>query len=69
MPVTEFRLGDILQLRKQHPCGGMVWEVVRLGADIGIRCQTCGRRVLIPRADLERRTKKVVQRGPEPDNG
>jgi hypothetical protein len=68
MPVADFRLGDIVQLRKQHPCGGLVWEVVRLGADIGLRCQNCGRRVLLPRADLERSIKKVLQRGPALDD-
>jgi hypothetical protein len=65
MPIVDFRLGDVVQLRKPHPCGGMVWQVVRLGADIGLRCDTCGRRVLLPRATVERRMKKFVQRGPD----
>ena len=46
MPV-EFQLGDVIRLRKVHPCGSYEWEVVRLGADIGIRCLGCGRRVLL----------------------
>ncbi len=65
--IVEFRLGDRLQLRKPHPCGGTAWEVVRLGADIGLRCSTCSRRVLLPRSMLERRMKKFLERGPEED--
>lgn len=62
MPM-DIRLGDVVQLRKQHPCGGYEWEVVRLGADIGIKCQTCGHRVLLPRRKFEKSVKKLVSRG------
>ena len=55
--------GDIVRLKKVHPCGGYEWEVVRLGADIGIRCLSCGRRVLLERGIFERRVKEVVSRG------
>ena len=65
MPVVDFKVGDVVELRKQHPCGGSVWEVVRLGADIGLKCQTCGRRVLLPRSTVERRMMRFVERGPE----
>jgi len=58
----EISLGDVVQLRKAHPCGGYVWEVVRLGADIGIRCRQCGRRVLLPRREFEKRVKVVLSR-------
>ncbi len=58
------RLGDIVRLRKAHPCGGYEWEVVRLGADIGLRCRGCGRRVLLERRTLEKRLKAFVARGP-----
>jgi len=61
---SDFQLGDILRLRKPHPCGGYEWQVVRLGADIGIRCLTCGRRVLIPRSRL---AKQVKSRQPAPE--
>jgi hypothetical protein len=64
-PSFEFRLGDHLRLRKAHPCGGWTWHVVRLGADIGLTCDTCGRRVLLDRANLEKRVKKIIERGPE----
>jgi hypothetical protein len=63
VPVLKLELGDIVRTRKAHPCGGDQWEIVRLGADIGIRCVTCGRRVLMPRPKLERRIKEFVRRG------
>ena len=56
-------MGDVVQLRKPHPCGSFEWEVVRLGADIGLRCRTCGRRVLLERRTLEKRLKVFVSRG------
>ncbi len=59
----ELYLDDIVQMRKTHPCGGDTWRIVRLGAEIGIRCQTCNRRVLLPRAEFERRVKRFVSRG------
>jgi len=61
--VIEFQLGDIVRLRKPHPCGGFEWQVVRLGADIGLVCLTCQRRVLLPRSDLEKRVKAFVKHG------
>lgn len=65
VPLIDFRLGDILRLRKPHPCGGYEWRVVRLGADIGLECLTCGRRVLLARREVEKRTKTILARGPE----
>ena len=62
-PVLMLLLGDVLRLRRRHPCGGDTWQVDRLGADIGLRCQTCGRHVLIERATLERRLADFVERG------
>jgi hypothetical protein len=65
--IIDFRMGDIVRLRKPHPCGGFEWEVVRLGADIGLRCGTCGHRVLLERRTVEKRLKTFVTRGAEPD--
>ncbi|HZT95422.1 MAG TPA: DUF951 domain-containing protein [Chloroflexota bacterium] len=62
----EFRIEDRLQLRKPHPCGGLTWVVARLGADIGLTCETCGRHIMLPRSTLERRLRKVLARGPVP---
>jgi hypothetical protein len=55
--LEELQIGDRLRLRKAHPCGGYEWEVVRLGADIGLVCQTCGHKVFISRRDLAKRIK------------
>ena len=60
-------VGDVVRLKKPHPCGGLDWSVVRLGADIGVKCVTCGRRVLLPRRELERRMKMFVVRAPGTD--
>jgi len=62
MPL-EILMGDVVRLRKPHPCGGYEWQVVRLGADIGMVCATCGRRVLLPRREFEKRVKTFVRRG------
>jgi len=65
IPPVAFRLGDRLELRRRHPCGGTIWLVDRLGADIGLRCTTCGRHVLLERRAVEQRLVAVVARGPE----
>jgi hypothetical protein len=61
--VLDMRMGDVLRLRRKHPCGGFDWDVVRVGLDIGLRCRTCGRRVLLDRPTLRRRISEVVERG------
>jgi hypothetical protein len=53
-------VGDRVRLRKVHPCGGYEWEVTRTGADIGIRCLTCGRRVMLPRSKFEKQVKAIL---------
>ena len=60
-----FYINDVVRLRKPHPCGSSEWTVVRVGADIGLTCRGCGRRVLLPRRTLEKRLKAFVQRGPD----
>ena len=59
-PVLELHLGDVVRLRKVHPCGGYDWQVTRLGADIGLRCLTCNRRILLERPVLEKRIKTFL---------
>jgi len=61
--LMEINLGDVVRLKKKHPCGSYEWLVVRLGADIGIKCRGCNRRVLLGRPDFERRVKKLIPRG------
>ena len=56
----DLQLNDRVILRKPHPCGSYEWRVVRLGADIGLKCQGCGRRVLLDRATFEKRLKNIV---------
>lgn len=59
---VEIHLGDVVRLRKPHPCGGYEWEVVRLGTDVGLVCLTCGRKVLLPRGVFNKRLKEIVRR-------
>lgn len=58
--VMEISLGDTARLKKGHPCGGYDWEVVRVGADIGLRCLKCNRRVIMSRSDLKKRLKSLT---------
>ena len=62
-PVLPLLLGDVVRLRRAHPCGSDTWLIDRLGADIGLRCQGCRRHVLLERATLERRLAGFVTRG------
>jgi hypothetical protein len=64
--VLQLFVGDVLRLRRTHPCGSDTWLVDRLGADIGLRCQGCSRHILIERPQLERRLAEFVSRG-DPD--
>ena len=62
----EVFIGDVVRLRKVHPCGGYEWEVVRVGADIGMICLTCKRRVLQPRRKFAKGVKSFLRRGNTP---
>jgi hypothetical protein len=59
--ITNFNLGDIVETRKGHPCGSNNWEIIRLGADIKIKCVGCGRIVMLARAKFEKSVKKIVK--------
>jgi len=61
--VMEIKLGDVVRLKKKHPCGNYEWQVVRLGADIGIECLKCRHRVLLKRSVFERRVKALISQG------
>ena len=61
----EIRLGDVIATRKPHPCGGNEWTVTRTGADIKMRCNRCGRLVMLDREAFLRRRKAVLSPGPE----
>ena len=64
-----FELGDIVQMRKTHPCGSDRWTVIRVGADVKIRCLGCKRIVMMDRQDFSKRMKKVVGHSEEPVRG
>ena len=61
MPIA-LNVGDTVRMRKPHPCGGTDWQVTRLGADIGLKCLTCGHRIMLTRRDVEKRMKTVMPR-------
>ena len=65
MKFVPLALHDRIRLRKPHPCGSYDWVVVRLGADIGLKCEGCGRRVLLPRSEVERRLKQILSHAPD----
>jgi len=59
----QISVGDIARMRKAHACGGFEWEITRVGADIGLKCLNCGRRVMLPREEFERRVKSLKPSG------
>lgn len=62
---VEIHLGDTVRLRKKHPCGSTDWEVVRVGADIGLVCLRCGRRIMLERGTFNKRLKSILSRANE----
>lgn len=62
----EIRMHDVVQMKKKHPCGSYEWMVIRIGADIKMRCLGCERVVMLDRAEFLRRRKKVLEQGPVP---
>lgn len=61
MENKNYDLGTIVIMKKQHPCGTNEWEIIRVGADIKIKCLGCGRTVLIPRVEFNKKLKKVKE--------
>lgn len=59
----EIHVGDTLKLKKQHPCGSVEWEVLRVGADFRLKCRGCGRQIMIARKLLEKNVKEIMQDG------
>ncbi|MFZ5856410.1 MAG: DUF951 domain-containing protein [Chloroflexota bacterium] len=62
--LPDLQLNDTVHMRKLHPCGSSEWKVTRLGADIGLECLGCGRRVMLTRRELQRRAKSIVHANP-----
>ena len=67
MQPLDLRRGDVVRLRRPHPCGSSDFEIVRLGADIGLRCTSCERRILLARSLLERCLERFISRAPQPE--
>lgn len=65
--MEEIRIGDRVLMRKAHPCGSSEWTVIRIGADIKVKCNGCSRIVMMDRADFVKRRKKVLEQGPVPE--
>ena len=56
----EYKVGSVVNMKKGHPCGSNEWTIVRVGADIKIKCNNCGRIILLPRIEFNKKLKKVV---------
>ena len=61
MDLSEFKPGSVVETKKQHPCGGVLWEIIRTGADIKIKCLTCGRALLLLPDELKRRVRRIKE--------
>ena len=58
---NDYKLGSIVTMKKSHPCGSNEWEIIRLGADIKIKCLNCGRNIMLPRIEFNKKLKKIVK--------
>ncbi|SDI39659.1 hypothetical protein SAMN05192534_1434 [Alteribacillus persepolensis] len=63
MPDHPFSLHDVVEMKKSHPCGENKWKIIRMGADIRIKCQGCGHSVMLPRREFKKKVKKVLEQG------
>ncbi|HHV34694.1 MAG TPA: DUF951 domain-containing protein [Syntrophomonadaceae bacterium] len=65
MGTKHYNLGDVVSMKKQHPCGGNEWEILRVGMDFRIRCLKCGRQVMLPRVKFEKSVKALIRSSKE----
>ena len=61
----DVRVGDVLELKKEHPCGSKCWQVLRVGMDFKLRCEGCGHELMLPRSKAEKNIKKILRTGEE----
>lgn len=61
MEQKTFALNDVVEMKKQHPCGTNAWKIIRVGADIRIKCEGCGHSVMLPRREFTKKMKRVIQ--------
>lgn len=59
--MREINIGDRVQMKKTHPCGSDEWEIIRVGADIKIKCKGCNRIIMLPRSEFEKKVKKFLE--------
>ena len=57
---NDYKLGSVVVMKKQHPCGTNEWTIIRMGADIKIKCNNCGRSIMLSRIDFNKKLKKVI---------
>lgn len=62
MERVRYEIGDVVKMKKQHPCGSDLWEITRTGMDFGLKCKGCGRYVMIPRPKFEKAVRQIVER-------
>ena len=62
---TEFKVGDVVRMKKAHPCGSSNWEITRTGMDFGLRCCGCGHHVMMPRTKFAKAVREVLQKEEE----
>ena len=63
----QIQVGDIIRMKKKHPCGSFEWEVLRTGADFRLRCRGCGRQVMLPRTQVEKQLRGLTPGIPAQD--
>lgn len=61
MEKKQFQLSDVVEMKKQHPCGTNAWKIIRMGADIRIKCEGCQHSVMIPRNEFEKKMKRLIK--------
>lgn len=61
----DIRVGDVVKLKKQHPCGSCLWEVLRIGMDFRLKCEGCGHQIMIPRKQVEKNLRQLIRKDDE----
>ena len=65
MERRNYQLGDIVRLKKKHPCGSETWEVLRIGADLRLKCTGCGRMLMLPRPEVDKNCRELIHKEEE----
>ncbi|MDF2593230.1 MAG: hypothetical protein K0R05_1685 [Anaerocolumna sp.] len=64
----DIKVGDVVKLKKQHPCGSSLWEVLRIGMDFRLKCQGCGHQIMIPRKQVEKSLRQLIRKEENQEN-